>query len=183
MFTKITTNKAKQIGFSLIELLVSLVLLAILASLSQMSFQTIIARTALKFSVEKLLKTISLARLHALLSHNQIVICTTNFTKIITQCDNKQNWHSGWIAFVDSNQNQQYDSNEQLLQQIDITNAKVLITSKQTIHQLIFNAGSSSFTATTLSICAKTTKHLHSYKLFLSSSGVARLETKNTIKC
>lgn len=98
-------------GFTLFEMVVSLSILAICASLAIPQFQNHFARQEAEFSRVHLENAVRLARQSALLYHTNIVICPSQDQK---NCLNNH-WNDGFIVFSDINKNRQMDGNDTLI--------------------------------------------------------------------
>lgn len=98
-------------GFSLIELLTCLAVIAILSSLAVPTFQHIAAKQEFKSIQSLIQQQTRLARSHALTVHQDIVICAAGDIK---SCSNNQ-WQHGLLMYVDLNQNRKLDSEDNVL--------------------------------------------------------------------
>lgn len=88
-------------GFSLMELVVVLAIIAIMASIGIPSFNSVIRSTKLATVVNEFIGTLNFARSEAVKRNQRIVVrknenCTTKTN--IVDCD----WEDGWIIFVET---------------------------------------------------------------------------------
>ena len=98
----------KEQAFTLVELIITLAVLAIIATLAIPSYFDLKAKQELN-QVTALVKMLTQsARSYALTYHSIVVICSSSD---LTRCNNDQ-WNSGVIIFSDLNNNEQVDTNE-----------------------------------------------------------------------
>ncbi len=114
-----------EAGFSLVELIVAITILALLISVGVPSYQNIIRDNRLVAQTNSLVGTLNLARSESIKRRSPVIVCRTDNGN---SCSNNGagTWETGWIAFVDDNAdgnpdvtdgNDQYDAaqNEVLL--------------------------------------------------------------------
>jgi type IV fimbrial biogenesis protein FimT len=102
-------------GFSLVEMLVAVSLLAVLAGLALPALQDLRERNRVAASTNLLLAHIQLARLRAVLDASDVVICPT--VDGAACVNDSQAWSQGWLLFKDRDPHQppQYDPGEDSL--------------------------------------------------------------------
>ncbi len=103
-------------GYTLIEILVSLAIVAIMAGMAASPLASIIESTRLENRISDLLTTMHLARSEAVTRNSRVTICKINPSASTTACDTGVGWDSGWIVFVDSDADGVADSGETVLQ-------------------------------------------------------------------
>jgi type IV fimbrial biogenesis protein FimT len=105
----------RQHGFSLLELMITLGIVAILATVAIPSFDTMMKNTRRRQSVDNFWHAIFLARNEAIKRNSVVVLCKSRDG---TQCDNRPgNWAHGWLVFenVDHDEPAQIDADEPIL--------------------------------------------------------------------
>ena len=85
-------------GLTLIELMVTISILAILMVVAIPSFQSMIASSNLTTSTNDLSNTLAQARSNAIRLGGRVTVCKSANG---TQCDTTGNWEQGWIVFND----------------------------------------------------------------------------------
>lgn len=89
----------RQRGLTLIELMVTLALLALLATLAVPSFQRQIAAANVSNAANELLLAASRARTEAIRLGSRVTVCKSSDG---AQCDTTTTgWETGWITFID----------------------------------------------------------------------------------
>ena len=102
-------------GFTVAELLVSLAISAILASLTFSGFTQLVASMRIHSNVNNLVHVLHLARQTAWQHGNDVVLCASANH---LQCDPAADWHEGWLLFsnFDRDNPPQRDPNEPIHQ-------------------------------------------------------------------
>jgi type IV fimbrial biogenesis protein FimT len=90
--------KTAQFGFSLVELMVTVAIATILASLAVPSFRTTLVGQTVESTADTLVSDIRFARSEAIKRTNRVTICGSSTG---TSCYGANAWHNGWIVFVD----------------------------------------------------------------------------------
>ncbi len=128
-------------GFTLVELLVVMAIVAILASLAAPSFTGLIANSALDGHTSALMEDMRLARSVAVRRGRSVSMCPTSDAMATTpSCLSAANadWSKGWIIFEDTDANGSYSGTDVLVRrQVALENAGA------------FNTGTGNSTATT----------------------------------
>lgn len=105
-------SRSTSRAFSLIELIVSLGVLGILLGLAVPGFADYRAKQAMRSASERLLVSLWLARTEAITGSQHTLVCSSSDGQ---SCDGTGQWENGWIVFVDSNRNRQFDPAEKML--------------------------------------------------------------------
>ena len=106
-------------GFSLIEVMVTVGILAILAALAGPSFQPLIDKWRVQQAIENMKTTIYYARSEGIKRGGRIGIQkNAQGTDGCTLAKTTQEWGCGWFVFVDSDGNNKWKAGEEILQTI-----------------------------------------------------------------
>jgi type IV fimbrial biogenesis protein FimT len=102
-------------GFSLYELLMTLVLISVVLSIGVPSFDRILAEQRLRTEVDRLFHAVHLARKASVVRRREVTICPSRDGE---RCDADGAWSRGWILFVNTDRDKPpvRDENETLLQ-------------------------------------------------------------------
>jgi type IV fimbrial biogenesis protein FimT len=104
----------KMLGFTLMEMLITMAIAAILLGIGIPSFRYITNSNRIAGEVNGLLGDMQYARAEAMKEGRTVSVCTSADG---TQCSgaNAVNWQSGWIVFSNPNSNASVDANETIL--------------------------------------------------------------------
>lgn len=88
-----------QRGFTLLELLVTLVIVAILLAVAAPSFQSVIRNNAMVAARDDILKALQFARAHAVTANTQVSVCAADDNLDDGCSADSRNFANGWIVF------------------------------------------------------------------------------------
>ena len=83
-------------GYTLLEFLLTLTVIAILTTMAAGGMQRLRARIVMNTNINNLIHAIHDARSRALISGDEVVICPTRSG---SRCDAETSWEAGWLAF------------------------------------------------------------------------------------
>jgi len=124
-------SAAQQRGFTLVELMITIAVAAILLMIGIPSFQNAINTSRLNGAANELLSDLMFARTSAISQGQRVSVCTSNNQATCTF----STWGGGWIVFDDLNRNGQVDAP-----------AETVIRAHQALHA---NFNATPFNATT----------------------------------
>ncbi|MCB1583450.1 MAG: GspH/FimT family pseudopilin [Marinicella sp.] len=101
-----------QQGFTLIEMIISLCLLAILLTYGLPNYYDFKQNQIMSQEVNRLVRTINFARSQSINSSEHIILCATHSGQ---GCDGDNLWQKGWMVFSDLNKDRQFSSNDEIL--------------------------------------------------------------------
>lgn len=103
-------NDLRARGFTLVELLVTISVVAVLAVIALPSFQGVIRSNQAATTANEMVASLALARSEAIRSTRGGGICASSDG---STCSGQ--WSNGWISWADANANGSYDSGETVL--------------------------------------------------------------------
>lgn len=100
----------RERGLTLVELMVSVVVLAALAAAATPAYATWMAELRLSAFAQQIASSLALARVEAVRQGGRVVLCKA--PAATRRCSPAGGWDGGWIMFVDDNGNAQADPGE-----------------------------------------------------------------------
>lgn len=132
-FVRVPCARQRMAGFTAIELLVVLAIVAILTTVAVPGFQGLIDNYRVRRAVEDLTATIYFARTEAI-KHGGEVLLRKTTPAGCTGSSQIAQWECGWMVFVDLNNNNLLDDNETVLHASPVaTGANVRFTSHHAV--------------------------------------------------
>lgn len=129
---------------TLIELMVTIAIAAILAGLAAPSFKEMMANNQLKSHASSLLSSLLQARSEAIKRNGQIVLCKSANGK---ECTTAGGWQQGWVMFADADGDGVLDAGETVIQRTEPLTGNfsltAIISDEVVVHRLTY-AGSGS---------------------------------------
>ena len=185
-------------GYSLIETLFMLFILAVLCSTVAFSFKGLQNRAKLQAVSEELLSDVLSARTEALRRERRVTLCVATIDTaaqavLPTRCaanGSATAWHHGWLVFEDANSNAVWDEGEDLIKQRLRISPQVSATGNNTVSRFVsFGASGRSlslngaFQAGTITICERDAKAKEGWLLVVNAVGRARLDKGQIAIC
>lgn len=175
---RMTSSRRGQHGLTLIELLVTVVIIGILATLGVPSF-TETLRAWQRDSATKALTThLQLARAEAIKTSRMIVVCPSANG---TACTGNTDWKGGWIVFSDDDKDQAVDASERIVAVKGAITGISTMTSSDSVDALVFlPSGLLGEGATTVTITPNGGSPKKINKVTLSIAGRPIVKTETT---
>lgn len=90
-----------QQGFTLLELMITVAIAAILLAIAIPSFQATIANAQLTTQTNNFIAAIASARNEAIKNNARVTLCTSTSATTANPLCTISNWDAGWIVFID----------------------------------------------------------------------------------
>ncbi len=121
-----------QQGFTLIELIVTMAIAAILVTVAVPSFSSIIQNNRISAETNQLIASLQLTRSTAVKQQRNAQICVSTDQ---ATCTGGTNWASGWIVWVDQDNDGALDAAEIIRVQAPLNTASILTSTTQSAFQ------------------------------------------------
>jgi type IV fimbrial biogenesis protein FimT len=112
MIRTLSNTPSQQSGVTLIELMVTISIVAILLAIGVPSYKYVTVANRTSSEVNGLLGDMQYARSEAIKEGQAVVVCSS---KDQATCAGSSSWATGWIVFSDLNGNGSYDAGEPVL--------------------------------------------------------------------
>lgn len=116
---------ARNTGFTLMELIVTMALAAVLLTLGMPIFQEVIRSNRLATTVNKFVGALQLARSESIKRGIRVTLCKSADG---SSCTNDGGYEQGWIVFADPNNNAAVDAGETVIRVFEVVSANASIT-------------------------------------------------------
>lgn len=135
-WTRAGTRQAVR-GFSLVELVVTVGVLAVVVGISAPLFTNMTNSNRLTGNANELVAAFQIARSESIRRNVRTVICES---QNLTTCRNGSPWR-GWIVFADANRNNVLDTGDQIMRTGSIEQPLVVLTSSNIANnRVVFRA-------------------------------------------
>lgn len=157
-------------GFTLVELMIALAVLAILMMIAAPSFEMVRNSSRLAAQANELVSAIQLARSEAVRRGQRVVMCRSENGNACAGAGG--NW-AGWLVFADANGNGSVDAGEELLRVGDV---RAPVTVAATDGSIVFRPDGFAregnlLAAATIAVCVATTRPADNRRLVTIRSG------------
>ena len=112
LLTRSAAGGSRPAGFTLVELVFTVTIVAILVSIGVPSFRTVTNSNRISSEINGLLGDMQFARAEAIKEGRTITVCSSSNG---TSCAGSTSWNTGWIVFTDPNSNGSVDAGESVL--------------------------------------------------------------------
>ncbi|MFC3685610.1 GspH/FimT family pseudopilin [Hydrogenophaga luteola] len=143
---------ARQHGFTLVELVVTIALVAIVSTLAFPTFSETLRQWRRDSATRALSSSLQLARTEAIKSSRRLVVCSSSDGET---CADSSDWKDGWIVFVDDGATDlAYDDGERIISVSEAQGGIASLTNDDDVTALQFMpnglmaAGATTFTVT-----------------------------------
>ena len=109
----------KSLGFTLLELMVTVAVVGVLLSIALPSFSNSVKNSARTSNTNALIGSLLLARSEAIKRESRVSVCESSTSMNASpSCQVSGKWQNGWVVWADDNSNNAIDAGEDVIQVI-----------------------------------------------------------------
>jgi len=108
----VVSHDTTQQGFSLAEMMATLAIAAVTASMAVPTMKNIVVNGQRATAANELVSTMHAARSTAITRNEQVTICPSSNAE---RCNDDAQWQDGWVYFIDSDHDRRVDANDKVL--------------------------------------------------------------------
>ncbi len=168
----------RERGFTIIELMTSIVILSVLAFLAAPAMFDLIQRSKIDATTSDLMRSVVAARTEAVARNQSIVICSSSDAATCTS----GGWSAGWLTYVDTDRDGTMDAGEEVLTLYQLMNDATLTTNTANVHSMSFNSDGTLDEAISFRVCGETADPDSGYSIAISVTGRPR-SSKGVASC
>ena len=175
-----TPIRPRSRGLSLIELLVTLFIAALLMGMAAPSMAAIMNSSKLTSTSNTFLAGLRLARSEAIRRGGRVAMCTSSDG---VHCAETGGWEQGWIIFHDPNGNGVVDAGERLIERAEAPDSGIVFTGTQNVSRAIVFMGTGrnrtmagGMQAGTLTLCNRRDAGGPGRQIVIASGGRTRVQ-------
>jgi len=142
----------RQKGVTLVELIFTVAVLAVLMSISLPALGNLVQNAQARGARGALMTSLALARMSAVARNAQVSVCPSADH---VNCTGDVWWQRGWIVFVDTNRNGKRDGDEQILEVAGAQSGIAIATTAGRVYSSFRGDGGSPGTNLTFTLCDK----------------------------
>lgn len=172
-------------GFTLVELLMTLAVMAVLVTFAVPSFHSLTDSSKLTAASNALLSSMRLARSEAIRRGSRVVLCKTSDG---LACAERGGWEQGWMVFHDANNDGERDRSEPVIQRMQPLAASLRLTGNSTVAKYVsfLSTGGArltggGFQAGTLTVCNPSAGQAR--LIVLNAAGRPRIQKGSPTSC
>lgn len=169
-----------QTGLTLIELLITVAIVAILIGISAPSFARLGANQRMSAATHTVMSSFNEARMRALAAGAQVVLCPSTDG---ATCTGGLSWEKGWLMYDDANRNRKLDPTETVAGRFQLPEGLVASTTVGRPQLMFKPDGGAWGNPLTLTICDATGDDAEGRAVIVSNAGRARTAPAAAGRC
>lgn len=177
----------RQSGLTLLEMVVTLAVLAILLTIAIPSFSAVMYTSRLSSATNDLVAALHLVRSEAIKRNGRAVLCKSSNG---LACSASGTWEQGWMVFHDANNNAAQDAGETLIRAQAALPEGLRLTGNSPVSRYISYTPSGTakfisgaFQAGTLTLCQQSASRVEGRQIVISRTGRPRTQKVSLAAC
>lgn len=167
-------------GYTLFEIIISLIVISLLTAWGIPAYENFRLDNLIIQERNRLSASLHTARSHSIIKNEYVVICPSQSN---IYCDAENNWHKGWIIFLDKNHNKERSLDEKILHSEDQMREGIKTISSIHRSKIRYNSnGYSPGNNATISFCDKRGSS-YGKTLIINNAGRVRQGNQHNINC
>jgi type IV fimbrial biogenesis protein FimT len=168
----------QQVGFTLMELIVTISIAGILVNIAIPSFISIIKNNRMSTQVNEFTTSLNFARSEAIKRGIPVTLCKSKDGSTCVADKTVSNWAQGWIIFTNENNNNVYDSaTETLLKVQETAQGQItIIGNSKVADRITYGADGQSFQTGSIYFCDDRVREVGK-KIAIIGVGRSRIDT------
>lgn len=163
---------ATQAGMTLIELMITVAIVALLVGISLPSFAHLGSSQKMSTTTHTVMASFNQARMRAISMGRQVVLCPSSDG---STCRGDSSWEGGWIIYDDLNRNRKLDPSETVSASIGALPAGLIASTSAARPQLMFKPDGGAWgNPLTLTICDEKNSDTEGRAVIVNNGGRAR---------
>ncbi|MDH5631841.1 MAG: GspH/FimT family pseudopilin [Gammaproteobacteria bacterium] len=125
-------------GFTLVELMITLAILAVIGSFALPSFRDTILNMRIRTEASELVGAFQIARSESIKRKAFVAVCAKNAASSTCNTAATTSWDDGWLIWIDTNRDAVFDGGEELVRQSDGMSSGVIINTSASLPNLSY---------------------------------------------
>jgi type IV fimbrial biogenesis protein FimT len=168
----------KKSGFTLFEMLLTLVIVAVVTAFALPSMRAFSQNDRLTTNINSLIGQLAYARSEAVKRSQQVAVCVSNNSETAAPSCTAGSWEDGWVVYIDEDASNTFDANEIIIKAHAPLTGGNRLTPTNLGTQIIYNnRGFLASNTGSLQLCDTRTGP-HGKTITLTATGRVRLETE-----
>lgn len=174
------TQTKQMLGFTLVELMATLVIAAVILGLGVPGMSKLLERNRLQTSADALYTTLMLTRSEAVKRNRQVIMCKSSDG---ATCTDASQWHQGWLVYSDTDGDSAVDPNEVMRVERGLNRGDTLyVSGGDFADEISYNTDGSASGTGTFVLCNASGNAAEGREVEVEVTGRPRL-TKSTADC